>query len=221
MVSDLLKALDGSQISLLSLSTAFDIIDHSILLFILHHTFGISSTALSWFQSCPLIVLRSSLSTMCLLLLQPWILVSPQCSLSCTLTMFLKLDLTASLTTAHCTSLYLTASLTTANCTSLVTFLNFLRLFIELNSRAFLIRNQQKWFWSPQRCFSVPTLFLSPTSWKGVTSNLLTHSITLVCQLSQFSLSNCKSPLFVIYAILNLARLVQYATISLRISPRN
>ena len=54
IVNDLLAALDVSHISLLSLldlSTAFDIIDHSILLSRLHHTFGISGTALSWFQT--------------------------------------------------------------------------------------------------------------------------------------------------------------------------
>ena len=53
-VNDLLAALDVNHISLLSLlnlSAAFDAIDHTILLSRLHHTFGISGTALSWFQS--------------------------------------------------------------------------------------------------------------------------------------------------------------------------
>ena len=54
IVNDLLAALDANHISLLSLldlSAAFDTIDHSVLLSRFHHTFGISGTALSWFQS--------------------------------------------------------------------------------------------------------------------------------------------------------------------------
>ena len=54
IVNDLLAALDVNHISLLSLfdlSAAFDTIGHSILLSRLHHTFGISGTALFRFQS--------------------------------------------------------------------------------------------------------------------------------------------------------------------------
>ena len=54
IVNDILTALDVNHISLLSLrhlSAALDTIGHSVLLSRLHHTFGISGTALSWFQS--------------------------------------------------------------------------------------------------------------------------------------------------------------------------
>ena len=54
IVNDLLCALDDGKVSLLSLldlSSAFDTIDHHTLLSRLQHTFGISNTALSWFQS--------------------------------------------------------------------------------------------------------------------------------------------------------------------------
>ena len=53
-VNDLLAALNVNRISLLSLldlPATFDTINHSILLSKLHHIFGISGTALSWFQS--------------------------------------------------------------------------------------------------------------------------------------------------------------------------
>ena len=53
IVNDLLTALDDSHISLLSLldpSAAFDIIELDTLLPRLHHAFGISDTALSWFR---------------------------------------------------------------------------------------------------------------------------------------------------------------------------
>ena len=54
IVNDLLSALDEDKVSLLSLldlSAAFDITDHSILLSHLSYSFGISDTVLAWFTS--------------------------------------------------------------------------------------------------------------------------------------------------------------------------
>ena len=55
IVNDLLAALDVNHISLLSLYLTYPplltLSTHSILFSTLHHTFGISGTALSWFQS--------------------------------------------------------------------------------------------------------------------------------------------------------------------------
>ena len=53
-MNDILHALDDGSISvltLLDLSAAFDIIDHKILLDRLENLYGISGTALSWFES--------------------------------------------------------------------------------------------------------------------------------------------------------------------------
>ncbi|XP_070207942.1 uncharacterized protein [Littorina saxatilis] len=54
VMNDLLRAMDGGNLSiltLLDLSAAFDTIDHQILLDRLHLSFGLSGTALTWFQS--------------------------------------------------------------------------------------------------------------------------------------------------------------------------
>jgi hypothetical protein len=54
ILDDLLTQTDSGQLSLLTLldlSAAFDTIDHSILLKRLENTFGITNSALSWFQS--------------------------------------------------------------------------------------------------------------------------------------------------------------------------
>ena len=54
VVNDLLQVPDSDHVyilSLLDLSTAFDTIDHDILIEILHITFGCSGTVLDWFTS--------------------------------------------------------------------------------------------------------------------------------------------------------------------------
>ena len=54
IVNDILLGLDNDKVALLALldlSTAFDTIDHSLLLSRLQTIFGISGTVLSWFQS--------------------------------------------------------------------------------------------------------------------------------------------------------------------------
>ena len=54
VTNDILQALDHGNVSvltLLDLSAAFDTVDHSILIDTLRHYYGISGTALSWFEN--------------------------------------------------------------------------------------------------------------------------------------------------------------------------
>ena len=60
-----------SLLSLLDLYAAFDFIDRSILLYRLHYILGVSGTALLGFSHTSLIEIRSSLSMVFPLLLQP------------------------------------------------------------------------------------------------------------------------------------------------------
>jgi len=52
--NDLVRAIDRGHVSclvLLDLSSAFDTMDHSLLLSLLTHRFAVTDTSLSWFQS--------------------------------------------------------------------------------------------------------------------------------------------------------------------------
>ena len=55
ILSDVHSAADDGQVTLLGLldqSSAFDVIDHHILLDRLHHSFGFTGKVLSWVESC-------------------------------------------------------------------------------------------------------------------------------------------------------------------------
>ena len=54
LVNDALWLLENKQIlvaSIMDLSTTFDMVDHDLLLIVLHNSFGISDTALSWYET--------------------------------------------------------------------------------------------------------------------------------------------------------------------------
>jgi hypothetical protein len=55
MLSDILKAVDSGDVAglvLLDLSSAFDNVDHDVLLRRLNTSYGINGTAIQWFRSC-------------------------------------------------------------------------------------------------------------------------------------------------------------------------
>ena len=54
LVNDALWSMENKQIlvvAIMDLSTAFDMVDHDLLLSVLHNSFGISDTALSWYET--------------------------------------------------------------------------------------------------------------------------------------------------------------------------
>ena len=64
--NDLVRTIDNGSVSLLvllDLSTAFDTVDHSILLSVLADRFSIDSTAFSWFKSYPVSYTHLTLPT--------------------------------------------------------------------------------------------------------------------------------------------------------------
>ena len=137
IVNDLLAALDVNHISLLSLldlSAALDTIDHSILLSRLHHTFSISGTALSWFQSYPsdwtqvVSVNGASFAPAALNFSVPQrSVLGPILFVLYSIIPILFLNL------CPITLFHIIVSLMTTSCTNLATLLNFLKLFIQLS----------------------------------------------------------------------------------------
>jgi len=61
MNNDLVTSVDEGHVgalALLDLSSAFDSIDHQLLLDILHHRFCVSGSALAWFDTVIIILTR-------------------------------------------------------------------------------------------------------------------------------------------------------------------